>query len=144
MEGYAQLNYDIQNIEVNYLGERNFQNEELIENMLIFRKRNSRQIACSLLVPMITDTDIYKIYQIKKNQDIDIESFRNSQIEVIINNIIFIYNKINMISYLSKYQNNSLGISNDISKKNIYKVNFKIEEQIEYIYFDLQESQLFL
>ncbi|MCK5293635.1 MAG: hypothetical protein KAJ49_03205 [Arcobacteraceae bacterium] len=131
-------------IEVKHLGEKIFKDKDLIENILILKRRDAKQLKFSLLVPTSTNFKIYNKNLLKQPHYTNIESFLEAHIEMIINSVIFIYNKINPKSYLSKYRNNSMGISNYIYKKNIYKVKFEIFGKIECIYFDISESQLFL
>ena len=53
------LGYDIENIEVKHLGEKIFQDKDLIENILILKRRNSTQLKFTLLVPTSTNLRIY-------------------------------------------------------------------------------------
>ena len=138
------LGYDIENIEVKHLGEKIFQDKDLIENILILKRRNSTQLKFTLLVPTSTNLRIYNKNLLRQPQYTNIESFLEAHVKMVMDSIIFIYSKINPKSYLTKYKNNSMGISNYIYKKNIYKVKFDIYGKTESIYFDISESQLFL
>ena len=59
MSEWNVLDYNIKNIEVSHLGENIFQNTDLIENILILKRRNSKQLKFSLLVPTSTTLDIF-------------------------------------------------------------------------------------
>lgn len=135
-------NSKIKNVEVIYLGEKIFQDEDIIENILIFKRRNALHLKFGLLVPTTVNMNIYK--QIKDMKINSIEKFLDFYIKVVVDSFIFIYNKTNPKSYLTKYRVNAIGISNNIYKKNIYKVKFEIYGKMEFIYFDIDESQFFL
>ena len=51
------------------------------------------------------------------------------------------YNISNPKSYLIKYKSDTFEISNNLYKKDIYKVSFEINGKIEIIYFNINKSQ---
>ncbi|MCK5111798.1 MAG: hypothetical protein KAQ94_09790 [Arcobacteraceae bacterium] len=131
-------NSNIKNINVKYLGEKIFQDSDIIESNLIFKRNNSRYLRFSLLVPVVVSRDIYEKLD---NKDINnVEKFLDFYIRVISDSIVFIYNTTNPRSYIVKYKNETVGISNNIYKNNIYKVKFEIYGKNETIYFNIDDS----
>ncbi len=132
-------NSNIKDIKVEYLGEKVFQKDDIIENNLIFKKRNSQYLRLDLLVPTTVSMDLYKKIDDKRIKNV--EDFLDFYIEIVIGSIIFVYNKTHPKSYLFKYKSGSFGISDNLYKKNIYKVTFEIYDKIECVYFDVDRYE---
>ena len=127
---------NIKNVKVEYLGEKIFRNIDILENRLIFKKRNSQYLRFDLFIPATMCIDIYKQMDNKKIKNV--EDFLSFYIIIVSNSIIFTYNRINLRDCLSYYRNDSLGIVDNIYKKNIYKVVFEVYGKLEIIYFDIE------
>jgi len=91
-------------------------------------------VEIDFLIP--TTVNMY-VYENLKTKDI-VESLEYF-VQIIVNSMIFIYNRNNPKSYLFKYRTVGMGISNNIYKKDIYKVKFEIFGKVEYIYFDIKK-----
>ena len=132
---------NIKNVKVEYLGEKIFRNIDILENRLIFKKRNSQYLHFDLFIPAEVCIDIYKQMDNKKIKKV--EDFLSFYIIIVSNSIIFTYNRINLRDCLSYYRNDSFGIVDNIYKKNIYKVVFEVYGKLEIIYFDIKEYRFF-
>ena len=99
------------------------QGEDMVQSDLIFRKNNSLYSHLGLYVPVNVSRDIFKYSDIGTN----ISIFFEYAARVLSDSIIFLYNTANPRSYITKYHKTIPAlVSNELSKKNIYKVVFKI------------------
>ena len=115
--------FNFNQVEVKYLGDKVFHDCNLIENSLIFKKRNSKQLNISILIPTTINLD----FLLKKTID----------------SIILIYNQKNPKSYLTKYRDLTVGITDNLYKQNIYQVKFNIYDKEEIMYFDIDKKHFF-
>lgn len=127
-------NLKIEKVEIEYIGEYLFNDTDIIENILFFKKRNSQGIEIDFLIPTTVNMCIYENLRSKNIED-SLEYF----VQIIVNSMIFIYNRNNPKSYLFKYRSVGTEISDNIYKKDIYKVKFEIFGKLEYIYFDIKK-----
>ena len=127
-------------VDIEYIGEMIFNSEDIIESSLIFKKTNSQYVSLRLLIPAVVNDDMFKINN--KNDKNNIEIFLNDYLKSISNEIISIYNMENSRHYLVQYQCKSLGVTNNIVKKDIYRISFELNGKKEFNYIDFDKSQL--
>lgn len=128
--------HDISILEIEYIGEVLLEGEELIRSDLTFKKINSLYSHLTLLVPVHVSQEIFKKVKNINNRE---------AVRILSDTIIYLYNSSNPRSYISKYNNNiPILVSDEFYKKNIYKVIFEIFGKKEYLYFNIDGSQLFV
>lgn len=132
---------NVKNIEVKYIGEKLFENRDIIESTLRFKRNNSHHLDFDLLVPVTVSSDIFK--KIDKKDIKNIEDFLDFYVRVVSNSIVFVYNSTHPRSYLLKYKSETLGISHNIYKSNIYELKFEIYGKNEIVYLDIDDSIFF-
>ncbi|MEA3497940.1 MAG: hypothetical protein U9R16_02660, partial [Campylobacterota bacterium] len=133
-------NLKAKNIEVTYLGDKLFDESDMLEKRLIFKRRNALLFQFCLFIPSEVNQDIYK--RMNKDNNYSIIDSLEYYLKAIVNGVISIYNLNNPKSHLSLYRTYCMGISNNIFKKHIYKVQFEISGKMEYIYLNIDESQV--
>ncbi len=132
---------DIKNIEVKYIGQKLFNDKDIIESRLYFKKHNACNVIFSLLISVDTVKDFYNSFKNNDKDIMTIEDFFDYFINLIINSIICTYNRRHPRRYIKQYIHTKDDISNDIYKKYIYQIEFKYNGKKEYIFFNINPKK---
>jgi len=131
-------NVNISSIE--NIGGNLLQNEDMIQTSFKFRKNNAIRSSFELFVPVVESKKIFTSIEHKEFTQID--SYVEYCMTILKQAIILIFNRHNPRNYIIDDKNNinnSSFITNNVYRKNLYKVNFELSGSSYFIYIDISD-----